>query len=142
MKINWSKMLVFMTWPRVVCCFVSKNAKPRHINALFSSSFNCCTMNCNDFHYDCFPILLNFVCVWTAYAIWIKIGNVNHNKNDKEYGKFLLISCFSCKKSGSVERGINFIFGHIFKSIYSKIRTGFYFAFSSFDFTSFHYTFF
>ena len=51
-------------------------------------------------------------------------------------GKYLkaVIFChshmLSCNEE-QVDGGFNFIFGHIFTNIYSKIKTGFYFAISS-----------
>ena len=93
-------------------------------------------MNCNHFCNDCFPIILDCVCVWTTYAIGIKIGaNIKYNKkmtkNDKCQQTAIL--CYSpvpsCKEA--VDRGSNVIFGHTFTNVCSKIETGFYFAFSS-----------
>ena len=53
-------------------------------------------------------------------------------KNDK-YLK-IVIFCYPpvlSSKEWGVDGGLNSIFAHIFTNIYSKIRTGFYFAFSS-----------
>ena len=40
--------------------------------------------------------------------------------------------------SGGVDGGLNSIFGHIFTKNYSKIKTGFYFAFSSLTLQAFN----
>ena len=57
---------------------------------------------------------------------------INHNKNHKEWA--IPINCnlfFVPSSKKRLGEGSSSIFGHIFTRNYSKIETGFYFAFSS-----------
>ena len=80
MKRNWNKMLVFITCPLALYCFVCMYAKARYKCLIFGLS-----------------------------------------------------SCYSpvLSREGGLDEGLSSIFVHIVTNIYSKIKTDFYFAFSS-----------
>ena len=54
-------------------------------------------------------------------------------KNNKYNCNFLL--CLAVRQG--VDGGLNSVFGHIYSKNYSKIKTSFYFAFSSFTLQAF-----
>ena len=74
-KRNWNKVLVFITCPHVLFCFVCRNAKLRHINTLISSRFSSCAMKYNPEVIVCrcsskIGVLKNFVNFTGKHLCW------------------------------------------------------------------------